>query len=119
ERARGRAALALAAGQLVRLVLHALAEPDRDQRLASALVPRGARNPRIDERQLDVLQRIRPGEQVEGLEDEADLLVADLGEGVVVERLDLAAVQDVAAAGRRVEAADEVHERRLPRPRRP
>jgi len=56
------------------------------------------------------VQRGGAGEQVEGLEDEADLLVADAGELVIVERGDVVAVEPVAAAGGRVEASDEVHQ---------
>ena len=65
----------------------------------------------VDERQLDVVQGSGAGEQVEGLEDEADFLVADAGELVVVQFADQLAVEPVLALGRRVEAADEVHER--------
>ena len=65
----------------------------------------------VDEGQLDVVQRGGAGEQVEGLEDEADFLVADAGELVVVERGDVVAVEPVVALGGRVEAADEVHQR--------
>ena len=53
----------------------------------------------VDERQLDVVERGGAGEQVEGLEDEADLLVADAGELVVVELGDVVAVEPVAALG--------------------
>ena len=72
-----------------------------------------ARDLRVDERELDVLQRGGAREQVEGLEDEADLLVADRRQLVVVHRLDRDAVEEVAAGGRAVEAADDVHQRRL------
>ena len=67
----------------------------------------------VDEGQLDVVQRGGAGQQVEGLEDEADFLVADAGELVVVEFADQLAVEPVLALGRRVEAADQVHQRRL------
>src|SRR6187401_1805345 len=63
--------------------------------------------------QLHVVQRGGPGEQVERLEDEPDLLVADAGELVVVHLAHLLVVQQVGALGRRVEAADQVHQRRL------
>ncbi len=53
------------------------------------------------------------GEQIEGLKDEADLLVADAGELVVVQLADQLAVEPVFALGRGVKAADEVHERGL------
>src|SRR5262249_17869441 len=53
------------------------------------------------------------GEQVEGLEHESDLLVADRRELVVVERSDLDSGDLVAARVRDVEAPDDVHHRRL------
>ncbi len=65
----------------------------------------------VDEGQLDVVERGGAGEEVEGLEDEADLLVADAGEFVVVELGDVVAVEPVAALRGGVEAADEVHQR--------
>ena len=58
------------------------------------------------------------GKQVERLEDEADFLVAHAGERVVGHLRDFLAVQPVLAGVRRVEAADDVHERRLARARR-
>ncbi len=53
----------------------------------------------VDEGQLDVMQRGGAGEQVEGLEDEADFLVANAGELVVIELGDVVAVEPVLAAG--------------------
>jgi len=64
------------------------------------------------------VQRCRPGQEVERLEDETDLLVADRGELVVVEVGDLGLVQPVGAERGRVETPEEVHEGRLPRARR-
>ena len=52
-------------------------------------------------------------QQVEALEDEADLGVADDGALVAAELRDVGAVEDVRAGGRAVEAADDVHQRRL------
>ena len=65
----------------------------------------------VDERQLDIVQRGGAGEQVEGLEDESDLLVADAGEFIVVQFADEVTVQPVVALAGGIEAADEVHQR--------
>ena len=73
----------------------------------------------VDQRQLDVVERRRARQQIERLEHEADLFVADPRQLVVVHLADLFAVQQVRALARRVEAADEIHERRLARPGRP
>ena len=104
-------ALALAAGELVGLVHHAGAEVDALEHGLGAGDALGGGGAVVDEGQLDVVQRGGAGEQVEGLEDEADLLVADAGELVVVELGDVVAVEPVLALGGRVEAADEVHQR--------
>jgi hypothetical protein len=44
------------------------------------------RHARVDERQLDVLERARARQEVEALEDEAEPRAADLGEGAAIER---------------------------------
>jgi hypothetical protein len=53
----------------------------------------GARDARVEQRQLDVVERGRARQQVELLEHEADLAVADRRERVAVERLDVLAVE--------------------------
>ena len=73
----------------------------------------------VDERQLHVGDRAHPGQQVELLEDEADLRVPDPSQRVVVELRDVASFQEVAARRRGVEASQDAHERRLARARRP
>src|SRR5438105_1976035 len=68
------------------------------------------RDSAVEERQLDVLERARPGEQVEHLEHEADLRVAHVGQLVAREARDVLAVEPVAAGRRAIEAAEQVHE---------
>ena len=68
--------------------------------------------------QLHLLNGARPRQQVEVLEDEAELLVADDRQLLPRPRGDLKSVQHVAAARRRVQAAEDVQHRRLARPRR-
>src|SRR5690606_24051168 len=55
----------------------------------------------------------------EALEDEADLLAPQRRQLLGVERGDIHAVAEVAAGTRGIKAADQVHQRRLARPRRP
>jgi hypothetical protein len=55
---------------------------------------------------------------VERLEHEADLPVPEVGELVLVERLDGIAVEEVPPRGRAIERADHVERRRLARPAR-
>jgi hypothetical protein len=89
-----RHALLLPARELRREVRGPAFEPDQPQRLERARVALGAARLAVDQRDLDVLERGRARQQVEALEDEADLAVADLGEAVARERRDIRAVED-------------------------
>jgi hypothetical protein len=62
--------------------------------------------------------RRHPRQQVEALKDEADGPVAQRRQCVAVELGDIATDQEIVAAGRRIEAAEQVHEGRLARTRR-
>ena len=83
----------------------AIAEPDRVQQLERLLVPLGAPQAAavVEQRQLDVLERGGARQQVEALEHEADLAVAELGAPVAVDAGDVLALEAVvagASAGR-------------------
>src|SRR5439155_975814 len=69
----------------------------------------------VHQRHLHVVKGARAGDQVEALEDEPDLSVPDPRQLVVVEPGDVGAIEQVAAAGRHVQAADDVHQRRFAR----
>ncbi len=71
------------------------------------------------ERQHQVLLGGEHRQQVEELEDEAELLAAQLGQLAVVEAGDLLAVEQDGAGGRLVEAGEDVHQGRLAGARRP
>ena len=109
--------LLLAARELVREVIHPVVEPDRVQHLASPRVTRRSVHAgAVEQGELDVVEGGGPRQQVEALEHEADLPVAHLGQLVAREPGDIPAVEQVVAAGRPVEAAEDVHERRLAGP---
>ena len=55
------------------------------------------------------------GDEVEALEDEADLVVADFGELVVAEVGNVLAVDEVLARGADVQAAQHIHQGGFPR----
>ena len=69
--------LALAAGHLVGAVAHAVGQPDPGERFGRAAAPLRGRDARVDQRQLDVPQGRLPGQELEGLEHEADLAAPD------------------------------------------
>ena len=106
-------ALALAAGEFVGFVQHARAEADALEGSLGALLALCCRSAVIDERQLDVVERCGPGQEIEGLEDESDLLVSDTGQLVVVQLGDVVAIEPVFALGWGVETADEIHQGRF------
>ena len=94
----------------------ALGHPDRCQGPLCALAAGVAVDAGIGQRQLDVRQRARAGHQVEALEDEPDLAVAQVGEVVFVHVADVDAVDQVAPAAGQVQAAEDVHQRALAAP---
>ena len=80
------------------IVVVALAEADGLQRLHRALVPLGGLHLAaavVEQRQLDVVERRRAREQVEALEHEPDLPVADHRELVLRHPRHVLAVEDV------------------------
>ena len=72
-------------------------KPDPVERVGRERAPLLGAHAGIDQRQLDVVQRGGAGQQVEGLEDEPDLLVADPGQLVVAQLRDPVAVEPVLA----------------------
>ena len=91
------------------------AQPDRFERRQRPRAAARPVRPARSQRQRDVVERAWSRDQVEALEDEADLAVADHGQLVFVQLPDVDAVEQVATRGRVVEAADDVHQRRLAR----
>ena len=84
---------------------------DGDDRVCDALFVFGRRNAAVEERQLHVFKYGRAGEQVERLKHKADLIVARLGHLIIGEFARLLAVENIRAASRLVEKADDMHER--------
>ena len=116
ERARHGDALLLAARHLGGRCVAAIAEPDGvDERVEPLAIGASAADA---QRQGDVLLRGQDGQQVVGLEDEADLAAAQQREVAVVEAVEARAGDLDPALGRPVEAGEDVQQRRLARARR-
>ena len=118
QRAGDRHPLLLSAGQLVGMMFGAIGEAHGLERRHGALAAFRRLDDAlagVEQRQLDVLDRRRARQQVEALKHEADRFVANPGELVGRQRRHVTAVQDVTAARRPVEAAEDVHEGRLAR----
>ena len=64
---------------------HARAEVDRLEHRLCACGALRRRGSVINQRQLNVVQRCRAREKIEGLKDEPDLFVADAGKFIVIE----------------------------------
>ena len=109
--ARNRHALALAARKLVRLVVDAVTKPDAVQRVQSNFAPLFRADPRIDQRQLDIVQGIGARQQIERLKNEADLPISNLGQLIIVHLAHVRAVELVTSGAGRIQAADQVHQR--------
>ena len=95
----------------------AMVEADLLQAGVHAGAPFPLRYAAVEEGRLHVLLHRELGDQVEGLEDEADAPVAQRGELRVVEARDLPAVEEIVAARGAVQAAEDAEQRRLARPR--
>ena len=106
-------ALDLTAGEFGWFVVDAIAEPDLTEQGNGAFLSFFRVNTGVDEWQLDVAKAVEPGQKVEVLKDEAYFAVADAGEFVVVHVGDVFSFEEVGAAGRGVEAAENVHEGRF------
>jgi hypothetical protein len=97
-------------------VVIALSQTDGGQRVHRPLVPLGGlelQGAVIQQRQFHVVERGGARQQVEPLEHEADLLVADRREVVFRHPGHVLAIEKVVPAGRTVETAEDVHQRGL------
>jgi membrane peptidoglycan carboxypeptidase len=108
-------ALALTARQGRRQGVEAVAEVDQFELLAGDRFALAARDALVDQGHGDVLGRRAVGHEVEGLEDEPDLLGAQLGAPGLLHRSGVVAVEVVVAGRRSVEQAQQVEHGRLAR----
>src|SRR2546423_10085193 len=111
ERPGDRDTLLLAAGELARPVGAPIAEADLAGELLEPTLLRLLAGDR--QREHDVLLRRQHREQVEELEDEADVLTPELRQLRVVQLRDVRAVDVDVARGRAVEPGEQVHQGRL------
>jgi hypothetical protein len=105
--ARAQAALLLATGQRRWAVAQPVLQPDRLHH--SPLPCRIGLPARDRQRKQNVLLRGERRQQVEGLEDEADLLAAQSGQAPVGESIDFGATDPHVAAAHRVQTGETVH----------
>jgi hypothetical protein len=94
-------------------------EPDLLEELPGAPLGLPGRTASEERREFDVLLGSELVHEVKRLEDEADLVASQLGEGTFGELIDAPAVQPQLAGRRAVKTAEQVEERRFPTAARP
>src|SRR5512139_4227941 len=99
--------------------MRTLAQPDAFEHGLRLTAPRLAPRAGIHQRQRDVIERSELGQQVEALEHEADLAVAQGSQLIRRQSADILPVETVTAAAGAIEAAEQIHEGALARARRP
>jgi hypothetical protein len=107
--------LLLATRQLGRVMARPRRQADPGQRFGSTAPAFGRRQAAIAQRHLDVVDDVEVGDQVEGLEDEADLLVAQARALVVAQAAHVHAVKPILATGEGFEQAGDREEGGLAR----
>lgn len=112
-------ALLLPAGELAGPMAHARVQSYARERRSCALPAFASAYACDAQRQLDVFQRRQPRQQVKPLKDEPDLAPAHLCELILPQRLHAAPVQAIRPRAGPVQAAHDVHQRRLARSGRP
>jgi hypothetical protein len=112
-------ALLLAAGQFCGCMGFPSGKANARQRQAGRTVPGRRRLAAVEQGKLDVFLGRGARQQVESLEHESQAFAPEHGALVAAEALDVDAAEQVHAAGRRVQAAEQVHRRRLARAARP
>lgn len=107
-------ALHLSARQL-RYTMVPMVDRKRDglQRVYGAHLALAARHIGVGQRQHDVFDHRQARQQIKALKDKADAQRSHLGELIIVELGDVEPLQEVIARRRFVQAAQDVHERRL------
>ena len=99
-------------------MLHARTQTDARQCVLDALLAFGGGHAAVAQRYVDVVEQVEVGDQVEALEDEADLLVAQARTRVVAQVADVLAVEQELPAGEGLQQAGDVEEGGLARTRR-
>ena len=106
-------ALLLSAGELRRVVLHAVGHPHPLERVLHAILPLAGGHVSVGEGELDVLEHVEIADEVEGLEDEADLAVAYARALGRIDGRNRFAVEPVAPAAGGVEETEDRQQGRL------
>ena len=91
----------------------ARAQPDPFEHVADRPATLAGGPAPVAQRHLDIVRQVQVRDQVEALEDEADLRVADPRTAIVVQRADVFAVEQVSPAAGRFQQSRDIEEGRL------
>src|SRR5688500_12032057 len=119
ERSRDRHALPLATGKLIGFVQRPRFEADARECRVCSLAPNGGREATRDQWLRDVVGKGGSRHQIVALEDEADLAVAHASELILAQSRDRLTIERIRAGGWKVQAPENVHQRRFAGTRRP
>ena len=92
-------------------MVHPVLQPDTHKHLLRTLGSLLGRNTRVNQRKLYIFERIQSGQKLKLLKDEPDFLAADMRKLFFVKVAYRASMQDVFAGGRRIQTADDIHQR--------
>jgi hypothetical protein len=107
-------ALLLPTGKFARCVSKFFAETHKFERGDSALAPLlFAQTSLVEQRDFDVFNSTRAGEEIEALKNEAERIAAKAGTGVGVEPVGTDSLVEVSSPRGRIQAAENIHERGL------
>jgi hypothetical protein len=117
ESARERDTLLLATRKLTRMMIFAPTQTDGCKDLVGHLAQlRSAVTLRtVKKRQLNVFARGSAREKIEVLENETEFLISNVGKLIAIELRNIGAIKKISAASRTIEAAENIHKRRLAR----
>ena len=113
---RDRHPLLLSSGELLREVLRPVADVHAFEYLCDFLFPLRCADVEVAQRKFDILIDIEFVDEVEALEHESDVSLAELRAVLLLEFRHLVAEEFVTAAGRVVEQAEDVQQGGLPAP---
>ena len=113
EGARHRHALALAAGQLIRFVIHPVAQSDEFEHFRRAAMRLRPGLAAVKKRQLNVFEGACARQQVECLKNKSNLLIAHPCQFIIAHVRNVFAIEHVFSLVRNVQAAEDVHQRAL------
>ena len=109
--------LLLTSGELAGIMLHPVLQADQTQSRLDVIVPLRLAQPGEQERQLHVFKSREHGNQVEGLKNKSDVVVAPMGQLAIGHRCDPDTIHLDFPGGRPIDTGDDVQERSFAGPR--